>query len=134
MRRVGLRALKWPLSKGETETAVANLERCEDTVVLGSQIGQTYVFRGFQVDVAKKLTRLMTILFDIDKGIEGISFRAVESASAFHIPRSTIPFPPDPDFVDRPGIRSGSQNNILVPLAVLRSSVLADLAMSLPKQ
>ena len=43
MRRVGLRALKWPLSKEETGVAVANLERCENTISFGFQIDQTYV-------------------------------------------------------------------------------------------
>lgn len=43
MRCVGLRALEWPLSKGETESAVANVERCENTITFGFQIDQTYV-------------------------------------------------------------------------------------------
>lgn len=33
-----------------------------------------------------------------------MSLRADEGASGARIPRSTVPFPPDPDFVDRPAI------------------------------
>lgn len=43
MRRFGLRALKWPFSRMEMESVIANLERCEQTIMLGLQVDQTCV-------------------------------------------------------------------------------------------
>lgn len=44
MRRVGLRALKWPLKRTEVEGIVQNIERYKSSFTLSLQVDQTYVF------------------------------------------------------------------------------------------
>lgn len=41
MRLVGLRALKWPFSKKETETSIEAFQRCRNDVAFSLQIDQT---------------------------------------------------------------------------------------------
>jgi hypothetical protein len=41
MRRLGLRALKWPFSSKEIDQILSSLKRHEDTIHLGLQIDQT---------------------------------------------------------------------------------------------
>jgi hypothetical protein len=41
MRRLGLRALKWPFNSKEVDQLLSNLERHEKTILLGLQIDQT---------------------------------------------------------------------------------------------
>lgn len=41
MRRLGLRALKWPFSSKEVDQAISSLQRHEKTIVFGLQIDQT---------------------------------------------------------------------------------------------
>lgn len=41
MRRVGLRALKWPFTRGEIEAKICDLERYQRRVMDGLQIDQT---------------------------------------------------------------------------------------------
>lgn len=43
MRRLGLRALKWPFNSKEVDRLLSNLERHEKTILLGLQIDQTFV-------------------------------------------------------------------------------------------
>jgi hypothetical protein len=43
MRKVGLRALKWPLKRTEMESVVKNLERYKSSFLLSLQVDQTYV-------------------------------------------------------------------------------------------
>lgn len=43
MKRVGLRALKWPLKRGEVEGIIQNLERYKSSFLLSLQVDQTYV-------------------------------------------------------------------------------------------
>ncbi|CDM32991.1 unnamed protein product [Penicillium roqueforti FM164] len=44
MRKMGLRALKWPLKHTEMEAIVQNLERYKSSFNLSLQLDQTYVF------------------------------------------------------------------------------------------
>lgn len=43
MRRLGQRALEWPLKEKEVTEAIAKLERYEQSIMSGLQIDQTYV-------------------------------------------------------------------------------------------
>jgi conjugal transfer/entry exclusion protein len=43
MRRMGIRALKWPFSSKEVDQILSSLERHEKTILLGLQIDQTFV-------------------------------------------------------------------------------------------
>lgn len=45
MRKVGLRALKWPLKRTEAEGVAKNLERYKSLFLLSLQVDQTYVYR-----------------------------------------------------------------------------------------
>lgn len=45
MRKVGLRALKWPLKHGEVEGVIQNLERYKSSFLLSLQVDQTYVLQ-----------------------------------------------------------------------------------------
>jgi hypothetical protein len=45
MRKLGLRALKWPLKRTEVEGVVQNLERYKSSFLLSLQVDQTYVYR-----------------------------------------------------------------------------------------
>lgn len=44
------------------------------------------------------------LLFDINKKVEDISPINRDDVSASRVPKCTVPFPPDPDFVDRPEV------------------------------
>lgn len=43
MKRVGIRALKWPLSSRDVEKAIKELGRCMQIISLALQVDQTYV-------------------------------------------------------------------------------------------
>jgi predicted RNase H-like nuclease (RuvC/YqgF family) len=43
MRKIGLRALKWPLKRMEVEGLTQNLERYKSSFLLSLQVDQTYV-------------------------------------------------------------------------------------------
>jgi SMC interacting uncharacterized protein involved in chromosome segregation len=43
MRKIGLRALKWPLERTEVEGLTQNLERYKSSFLLSLQVDQTYV-------------------------------------------------------------------------------------------
>lgn len=45
MRKMGLRALKWPLKRAEVQSMIQNLERYKSSFVLSLQVDQTYVYR-----------------------------------------------------------------------------------------
>ena len=45
MKKVGLRALKWPLKRTEVEGVTKNLERYKSSFLLSLQVDQTYVYR-----------------------------------------------------------------------------------------
>jgi hypothetical protein len=45
MNKVGLRALKWPLERGEVENIVKDLERHKSSFLLSLQMDQTYVYK-----------------------------------------------------------------------------------------
>lgn len=45
MRKVGLRALRWPLKRAEMEGVIQNLERHKSSFLLSLQVDQTYVYR-----------------------------------------------------------------------------------------
>jgi hypothetical protein len=44
MRKVGLRALRWPLKRAEVERIIQNLERYKSSFLLSLQMDQTYVY------------------------------------------------------------------------------------------
>jgi hypothetical protein len=44
MRKMGLRALKWPLKRTEVEGVAKNLERYKSSFLLSLQVDQTYVY------------------------------------------------------------------------------------------
>lgn len=45
MRKMGLRALRWPLKRAEMEGVIQNLERHKSSFLLSLQVDQTYVYR-----------------------------------------------------------------------------------------
>lgn len=45
MRKVGLRALRWPLKRIEVEDVAKNLERYKSSFLLSLQVDQTYVYQ-----------------------------------------------------------------------------------------
>ncbi|UKZ86328.1 uncharacterized protein TrAFT101_002164 [Trichoderma asperellum] len=87
MRRFGLRAVKWPFNKGEVEVVIASLVGYREAITAILQIDQT------------------KLLLDINGRIENLSLRSVENRSKDCKPHFMIPFPRDPDFVDRPVLR-----------------------------
>jgi hypothetical protein len=50
MKKVGLRALKWPLKRAEVEGVIQNLERYKSSFLLSLQVDQTYVYRARYYD------------------------------------------------------------------------------------
>lgn len=52
MRKVGLRALKWPLKREEVEGIIKNLERYTSAFLLSLQVDQTYVLQARYFDSA----------------------------------------------------------------------------------
>lgn len=45
MRKVGLRALRWPLKRTEVEGVIQSLERHKSSLLLSLQVDQRYVYR-----------------------------------------------------------------------------------------
>lgn len=45
MRKVGLRALKWPLKRADVKGVIQNLEKYKSSFLLSLQVDQTYVYR-----------------------------------------------------------------------------------------
>lgn len=50
MRKVGLRAMKWPLRRTEAEGLIKKLERYKSAFILSLQVDQTYVYRVISSD------------------------------------------------------------------------------------
>jgi hypothetical protein len=50
MRKVGLRALKWPLKRAELEGVIQNLEKYKSSFILSLHVDQTYVYRARHYD------------------------------------------------------------------------------------
>ncbi|KAF4436977.1 hypothetical protein FACUT_6014 [Fusarium acutatum] len=92
MRRLGLRALKWPFDSTEVSGIVANLERYKQTIMLCLQVDQT------------------TILLDIQQKFDSVSLQPCGDRPIAHIPCFNVPFDRDPDFVDRPDITTWLQS------------------------
>ncbi|KAJ0306108.1 hypothetical protein Brms1b_010559 [Colletotrichum noveboracense] len=86
MRRLGLRALKWPFSSKEVDQVLSSLERHEETIRFGLQIDQT------------------SVLVDIQEGVKQLGLQATEDATISRKPHRMVPFPPNPYFVHRPPI------------------------------
>ncbi|KAF6782559.1 Kinesin light chain 5 [Colletotrichum sojae] len=86
MRRLGLRALKWPFDSKEVDQVLSSLERHEKTILLGLQIDQT------------------SALVDIQEGVRQLALQATEDATIARRPHRMLPFPPNPDFVHRPPV------------------------------
>ncbi|RKK20896.1 hypothetical protein BFJ65_g7588 [Fusarium oxysporum f. sp. cepae] len=91
MRRLGLRALKWPFDSKEVSGIVANLERYKQTIMLCLQVDQT------------------TILLDIQQKFDSVSLQPCGDRPIARIPCFNVPFDRDPDFVDRPDITTWLQ-------------------------
>ncbi|KAF5675931.1 hypothetical protein FDENT_9649 [Fusarium denticulatum] len=92
MRRLGLRALKWPFDSKEVSGIVANLERYKQTIMLCLQVDQT------------------TILLDIQQKFDSVSLQPCGDRPIARIPCFNVPFDRDPDFVDRPDITTWLQS------------------------
>ncbi|KAF6806307.1 Kinesin light chain 5 [Colletotrichum musicola] len=92
MRRLGLRALKWPFDSKEVDQVLSSLERHEKTILLGLQIDQT------------------SALVDIQEGVRQLALQATEDATIARRPHRMMPFPPNPDFVHRPPIERWLQD------------------------
>ncbi|KAK2669726.1 P-loop containing nucleoside triphosphate hydrolase [Fusarium oxysporum f. sp. vasinfectum] len=92
MRRLGLRALKWPFDSKEVSGIVANLERYKQTIMLCLQVDQT------------------TILLDIQQKFDSVSLQPCGDRPIARIPCFNVPFDRDPDFVDRPDITTWFQS------------------------
>jgi hypothetical protein len=59
MRRLGVRALKWPFKNEEVEGIMKDLGRCKDMISLGLQVDRTCV-TSYTFAVERKLTILST--------------------------------------------------------------------------
>ena len=87
MRKLGLRALKWPLKRTEVEGVVQNLERYKSSFLLSLQVDQTYVYRERYHDSVSLTQRLHSSLMvglaeDMDLGkLEGAMEAGFESFS-----------------------------------------------------
>ncbi|KAH7140976.1 hypothetical protein EDB81DRAFT_799265 [Dactylonectria macrodidyma] len=86
MRRFGFRALKWPFDTKEINQILSNFERYERTITLSLQVDQT------------------TLLLDIGQRIKDISRQPGRDTPVTCKPCFSMPFQPDPDFIDRPEI------------------------------
>ncbi|KAL9561423.1 hypothetical protein ACKAV7_014778 [Fusarium commune] len=91
MRRLGLRALKWPFDSKEVSGIVTNLEHYKQTIMLCLQVDQT------------------TILLDIQQKFDSVSLQPCGDRPIARIPCFNVPFDRDPDFVDRPDITTWLQ-------------------------
>ncbi|KAG7402993.1 Kinesin light chain [Fusarium oxysporum f. sp. rapae] len=91
IRRLGLRALKWPFDGKEVSGIVANLERYKQTIILCLQVDQT------------------TILLEIQQKFDSVSLQPCGDRPIARIPCFKVPFDRDPDFVDRPDITAWLQ-------------------------
>jgi hypothetical protein len=96
MRRIGIRALKWPFSSKEVDQMLSSLERHEKTILLGLQIDQT------------------AVLLDIQNRIQHLSL-STENAPTSRKSHRMVPFFPDPDFVHRPAIEQWMQDQYARP-------------------
>ncbi|KAF5617642.1 kinesin light chain [Fusarium sp. NRRL 25303] len=92
MRRLELRALKWPFDSKDVSGIVANLERYKQTIMLCLQVDQT------------------TILLDIQQKFDSVSLQPCGDRPIARIPCFNVPFERDPDFVDRPDITTWLQS------------------------
>lgn len=45
MRKVGIRALKWPMKREDVDGVIQNVERYKSSFLLSLQVDQTYVYR-----------------------------------------------------------------------------------------
>ncbi|KAH7144249.1 hypothetical protein B0J13DRAFT_554855 [Dactylonectria estremocensis] len=86
MRRFGFRALKWPFDTKDVNQILTSFERYERTITLSLQVDQT------------------TLLLDIGQRMKDISLQPEKDASMASKPYLSMPFQPDPDFIDRPEI------------------------------
>ncbi|RKL05191.1 hypothetical protein BFJ70_g17144 [Fusarium oxysporum] len=91
MRRLGLRALKWPFDSKEVSGIVANLDYYKQTIMLCLQVDQT------------------TILLDIQQKFDSVSLQPCGDRPIARLPCFNVPFDRDPDFVDRPDITTWLQ-------------------------
>ncbi|CAI7639606.1 unnamed protein product [Penicillium pancosmium] len=65
MRKVGLRALRWPLKRAEMESVLQNLERQKSSFLLSLQVDQTFLMVGVAQDMdAGKLEGAMEAGFE----------------------------------------------------------------------
>ncbi|KAI9167834.1 Kinesin light chain [Paramyrothecium foliicola] len=97
MRRLGLRALKWPFNSKEVDQLLTSLERHEKTIMLGLQIDQT------------------AVLVDIQERVKHLGLQSTEDASTSLKPRRMMSFPPDRDYVQRPIIEKWIQEQYVGP-------------------
>ncbi|EXK24528.1 hypothetical protein FOMG_18751 [Fusarium oxysporum f. sp. melonis 26406] len=95
MRRLGLRALKWPFDSKEVSGIIFNLEHYKQTIMLCLQVDQT------------------TILLDIQQRFESVSLQPCRDRSIARISCFNVPFDRDPDFVDRPDITTWLQEQYI---------------------
>ncbi|KAL1855871.1 hypothetical protein VTK73DRAFT_8451 [Phialemonium thermophilum] len=86
MRRLGLRAWKWPFLSRDVDQIIASLQHHQRAIGVGLQIDQTHM------------------LMDIQDGIKQLSLSTTEDRSVSDKPHRVVPFPPDPDFVQRPAL------------------------------
>ncbi|KAM0257342.1 hypothetical protein ACHAQJ_004429 [Trichoderma viride] len=100
MRRFSLRAIRWPFNKGDVEAIIASLVGYRDAITAVLQIDQT------------------TLLLNIHKGIENLSLQTAENTSAGRKSHFIMPFPRDPDFVDRPALRVWLEEQYAGPIAI----------------
>ncbi|PON25783.1 hypothetical protein TGAM01_v205220 [Trichoderma gamsii] len=87
MSKFGLRAAKWPFSKGEVEAVITSLVEYREAITAILQIDQT------------------KLLLDINHKIENLSLQSTKDRSVEFKALFIMPFPRDPDFVDRPVLR-----------------------------
>ncbi|KAL6910181.1 hypothetical protein GGI43DRAFT_389514 [Trichoderma evansii] len=99
MRRFGLRAAKWPFRKGDVEAIIASLVDYREAITAILQIDQT------------------KLLLNINERIENLSLQPGGNTSVNCKPHFIVPFPRDPDFVDRPALRQWLEEQYNASLA-----------------
>ncbi|KAL2676526.1 hypothetical protein Neosp_010287 [[Neocosmospora] mangrovei] len=83
-RRFGVRSLKWPWNSDQVDTLILKLDRYEQVITLGLEPDKN------------------GILGNIVRGLDNVSHQHLDSAS--RIGCFSVPFLPNPDFINRPEI------------------------------
>ncbi|CAM1503458.1 Fc.00g082340.m01.CDS01 [Cosmosporella sp. VM-42] len=105
MRRVGLRALKWPFEKGDVEAFLLPLHIIEIRLQLACRSTRR---RSHLADKRHRSSSFSsrTLFLYVNNGIEKLSLQTAVDVSVARKPHFIMPFPRDPDFIERPALQT----------------------------